>query len=168
VLAQDFYTHPHSWDLRCTEQRDATYWEDIMDQHGPLIGNDNRPTNHWTRHDSMGESIIDLTLANRAFGKWIILDGSHATASDHEIIEQELEMENYGEAGGTQVVEWNRAAMSQEDLEVAEEWWRKREQEWARVGAESAGDKVESEAELFQEAVKGSPLTAIMILVWSI
>ena len=49
----------------------------------------------------------------------MILDGSRATGSYHEITEWELEMEKLAEAGGTQVVGWNLAAMSQEDVEVA-------------------------------------------------
>jgi len=76
----------------------------------------------------------------------MILGGSHAPGSDHEIIELELAMEQHEEAGGTQVVGWNSVAMSQDDLEVAEERWRKRAKERAHLGAESTGDKVESEA----------------------
>jgi len=58
-----------------------------MDEHGLGIGNDDRPIHHWTRNECEGESIIELTLGNRPFGKWTILDGSHMTESDHEIIE---------------------------------------------------------------------------------
>ena len=95
VLAGDFNTHSQRRDPRCTERRDATYWEGIIDNHGLVIWNDDRPTQYWTRHDSMGESIIDLTLANRPFRKWMILDGRHATGSVHKIIEWELEMEKH-------------------------------------------------------------------------
>jgi len=69
----------------------------------------------------MGESIIELTLATRPFEKWMILDRSHTTGSDHKIIEWELELQNQEEAGSTQVVGWNLPAMSQENLEVADE-----------------------------------------------
>jgi len=48
--------------------------------------------------------MIDLTLANRLFRKWKIVDGKHATGSDHDIIEREVDMEKQEEAGGTQVV----------------------------------------------------------------
>jgi len=37
-----------------------------------------------------------------------------------------LELEKQEETGGTQVIGWNLAAMSQEDMEVNEELWRKR------------------------------------------
>jgi len=40
-----------------------------------------------------------------------MLDGSHATGSDHEIIEWEVDMEQQKKAGGTQVVGWNLLAM---------------------------------------------------------
>jgi len=112
VLAGDFNDHSQRWDPRCTERRDATYWEEIIHEHGLVIGNDNRPTHYWMRHDSMGESVIDRTLANRSFGKCMILNGSHAIGSDLKMKKSELEMENQEEAGGTQVVGWNLAAMS--------------------------------------------------------
>jgi hypothetical protein len=112
VLAGDFNAHSQCWDPRCTEWRDATYWEEIIDEHGLVIGNDDRPTHYWTRHNSMGESITDLTLGNRPLRKWMIQDWSHPTGSNHEIIEWESEMEKQEEAGGTQVVGWNLASMS--------------------------------------------------------
>jgi hypothetical protein len=83
VLVGDFNAHIQCWDPRNTERRDATYYEDNKDEHGLVIGNDDRPSHYWTRHDSMGESVIVLALANRPFEKWWILDGSHATGSDH-------------------------------------------------------------------------------------
>jgi len=48
--------------------------------------------------------MIDLTLANRPFGQWMIPDGGHATGYDQDIREWELDMEKQEEAGGTQVV----------------------------------------------------------------
>jgi len=62
-------------------------------------------------------------------------------------------MEKEEEAGGTQVVGWNLAAMSQEDMEMAEELWRLRANDRAHIGAENTGDEVESEAEWCQEAL---------------
>jgi hypothetical protein len=153
VLAGDFNAHSQCWDPRCTERRDAMYWEEIIHEHRLAIGNDDRPAHYWTKYDSMGESVIDLTLANRPFGKWMILDGTHATASDHQIIQWELEMETQEEAWGTQVVGWNLAAMSQEDVEAAKELWKERPKEMAHLGAEIMGDEVESEAEWCQEAL---------------
>jgi len=82
-----------------------------------VIGNDARPTHYWTRNERDGVSIIDLPLADRPFGKWSIFDGNHATGSDHEIIEWEVDMEMQEDAGGTQAVGWNLAAMTQEHKE---------------------------------------------------
>jgi len=62
-------------------------------------------------------------------------------------------MEKQGEAGGTQVVGWNLAAMSQEDKVQAEKLWRERARGRAYLGVESTGDDVESEAEWCQEAL---------------
>jgi len=62
-------------------------------------------------------------------------------------------MEKQEEAGGTQVIGWDLAAMSQEDMEVNEELWRKRAKERAHLGAKSMQDEVESEADSCQEAL---------------
>jgi len=86
VLAGDFNAYRQYWDPRCTKQRDARFWDQIIDEHGLVIGNQDGATHYWTRHDSMGESILDLTQAHRPFGKSIILDRSYATGSDPEII----------------------------------------------------------------------------------
>ena len=104
VLTGDFYAYSQRWDPRCTERIEAVYWEGIIDEHGLVIGNQDRPTHHWMRNQSEGKSIIDLTLANQPFGKWTILVGSHATGSDHKIIAWEVEMEKLEEAGGAQVL----------------------------------------------------------------
>jgi len=70
-------------------RRDATVWEVVIDENGPEIGNDGRPTHHCTREDLEGESVNDLTLANRPIVRWTILADDHATGSDHEVIEWE-------------------------------------------------------------------------------
>jgi len=69
VLAGDFDSHSQPWDPRCTERSDTTCWEAIIDEHWLVFGNDDRPSDYWNRHNSMGESVIDMTLANRPFGK---------------------------------------------------------------------------------------------------
>jgi endonuclease/exonuclease/phosphatase (EEP) superfamily protein YafD len=33
ILAGDFNAHSRRWDPRCKEQRDATFWEEIIDEH---------------------------------------------------------------------------------------------------------------------------------------
>jgi len=54
VLAGDFNAHSQRCDPRCTERRDAAYWDDITDEHGLVLGNDDRPTHNWTRNESEG------------------------------------------------------------------------------------------------------------------
>jgi len=71
------------------------------------------------RNDNEGVSIIDLTLANQPFREWSILDENHATGFDHVIIEWQVYMAEEEGAGGTQVVGWNLAVMSQEDKKLA-------------------------------------------------
>jgi len=120
VLAGDFNANSQRWDRSCTERREVADWEEIIDERGLVIGNYDRPTHYLSRNATEGTSIMELTLANRSFGKWMILNGNHAMGSDHDIIEWEVHMEKEEEAGGTQVVGWNLAAMSQEDKEQAE------------------------------------------------
>jgi hypothetical protein len=64
VLAGDFNTHSKCGDPRCTQWKEATYWEEIIPKHGLVIGNDNQPTHNCMRNESGGGSIIDLTMAN--------------------------------------------------------------------------------------------------------
>jgi hypothetical protein len=56
VLTGDFNAHSTQWDLRCTAQRDAVFWEDIIDQNGLDIGNDDSATDYWKREDLKGKS----------------------------------------------------------------------------------------------------------------
>jgi endonuclease/exonuclease/phosphatase family metal-dependent hydrolase len=46
VLAGDFNTHSKRWDPRCQVQRNAVFWEGVIDENGLEIGNDSRPTHH--------------------------------------------------------------------------------------------------------------------------
>jgi hypothetical protein len=113
VLMEHFNAHSQRWYSRSTERRDPTYWEEIIEEHTLVIGNNDQPTNYWMRQNRMGQSVIDLTLAIRPFRKWMFLDGIHAPGYDHEIIVWELDMEKQEEAGGTHVVGWNLEAMLQ-------------------------------------------------------
>ena len=81
-------SHSRRWYPRCREQRDATFWDEIIDEHELEIGNDDdRHTYHWARNGDEGRWSIALTLATRAIMQWPTLDGSHATGADHEVIE---------------------------------------------------------------------------------
>jgi len=93
--------------------------EEIIDIYRLVIGNDDRPTHHWAGNGEEGISTIDLTLATRPIMRWTTLHGSHATASDHEVIEWEFNADKQEEAYHVQVIGWNLAAMSKEDEETA-------------------------------------------------
>lgn len=83
MLAGDCNSQAQCCDSRCTEWRDATYWEGSLDEHGLVIGNDDRPTHYWTRPDSKAQCVIHLTVANRPFGTWFILNRIHPTGSNY-------------------------------------------------------------------------------------
>jgi len=66
-------------------RHDATFWEDVIDENGPDIGNDGEATLHWTREGHDGESVIDVTLANQPITQWSVPADNHAMGSDHQV-----------------------------------------------------------------------------------
>jgi endonuclease/exonuclease/phosphatase (EEP) superfamily protein YafD len=64
ILAGDFNAQSCRSDARFKEQHAATFWEEIIDEHGLEIGNHEKPTHHGARNGEEGESTIDLTLAS--------------------------------------------------------------------------------------------------------
>jgi len=154
VLAGDFNAHSKRWDPRCQVQRDAAFWEDMIDKNGLEIGNDGRPTHHWIREDQEGESVIDLTFANRPIVKWTILADDYASGSDHEVIEWEVGVDRQEEADYERVVGWNLAAMMEKDVEAAEKLWMELAKKRAQLDAECTEDKVEQGAAWGQEAMR--------------
>jgi hypothetical protein len=118
----------------------------VIDENGLEIGNDGQSAQCWTREDHEGESVIDLTLVNRPIMKWIILADDHTTVCDHEVRECEVEIDRQKEADNERVVRWNLAAMTEENLEAAEELWREVAKERANLGAECTADEVEHKA----------------------
>ena len=114
-------------------QRDAALSEDVIDENGLEIGNNGEATRHWTREGHEGESVIDLTAANQLITKWSILADDHATGSDHEVIEWEVEVDRQAEAGHNREVGWNLAAMTEEDAKAAEKLWMELAKERAHL-----------------------------------
>jgi len=62
-MAGDMNAHSRRWDPKCREQRDATLWDEIIDEYGLEIRNDDHPTHHCARSGEEGKSTIYLTLA---------------------------------------------------------------------------------------------------------
>jgi hypothetical protein len=169
-MGGDMNAHSRRWDPRCREQRDVTFWEEIIEEYGLEIGNDDRRTHHWATNGEEGESTIDLTVATQPIMRWTTLEGSHATSSGHEVIEWEFNVAQQEEADHVQVTGWNLAAMSKEDEEAAEKLWRELESERAHQGEECTGDDVEREAEWCQEVlskVLDAKAKKIGICAWS-
>jgi len=46
VFAGDFKAHSIRWDPWCQVERDAVFWEDVIDENGLEIGNDGEVTHH--------------------------------------------------------------------------------------------------------------------------
>jgi hypothetical protein len=76
----------------------------VLDEIELEVGNDGQPTHYWTRKDHEGESVIDLTLANRLILNWFKLPDDHATGSDHKVIEWEVDADKQEEYQLTKVL----------------------------------------------------------------
>jgi len=109
-----------------------------------------------------------MTLQNRPITKWSILADDHATRSDHEVIQWEVEVDWQEQAGHERVVGWNLATMTEEDAEAAEILWMELAKERAHFDAECTAEEVEQEATWCQEAM-GNVLdtTAKKIRIWA-
>ena len=123
VLAGDFNAHSSRWDPECQVQRNAMLWKDVIDENGLEIGNDGRATHHWTRKGHEGESVIDLTLANRPITQGAVQAHDYTTGSDHEVIEWDVEADRQELADLERVVGWNVAAMTEKDAEADAKLW---------------------------------------------
>jgi len=134
-------------------QRDAAFWEDVIDKNRLEIGNDGDATHHWPREGHGGESVIDLTLANRPITKCSILADDHTTGSNQQIIKWEVEVDRQEEAGHERVVGWNLAAMTEEDAKAAEKLRMELAKERAQLDAECTADELEHEVAWCQYAM---------------
>jgi hypothetical protein len=135
-------------------QRDAGFWEDVIDQNGLEIGKDGEATQHWTREGHEGESVIDLMLPNRPITKCSTLaNDNQATGPDHELIEWEVEVDRQEKAGHERIVGWNLAAMTEEDMKPVEKLWMQLAKERGHLDAECTADEVEQEAGWCQETM---------------
>ena len=134
-------------------QRDAAFWEGVIDKNGLEIGNDGRPTQNSTREDQEDDSVIDVTLANRPIVTWTILADDHATGSDHEVIEWEVGVDRLEEVDHERVVGWNLLAMTEKDAEAAEKLWKELVKERAQLDAECTEDEVDQEAASCQQTI---------------
>jgi hypothetical protein len=146
VLAGDFNAQSRQWDPRCRVQRNAAFGEAVIDENGLEIGNVGLSTYHWTREGDEGKLVIDLNLANRPIVKWTIPGDYHATGSDHEVIELEVEVDRQKEAEHQRVVGRNAAAMKEKDAEATEKLWTELVRERANLDAECTEDEVEQVA----------------------
>jgi hypothetical protein len=134
-------------------QQGAVFWEGVIDENGLEIGNDGRPSHHWTREEQEGESVITLTFANRRIVKLTMLADDHATGSDHEVIEWEVGVDRQMEAYHERVVGWNLVAMTEKDAEAAKKLGRELAKVRAQLDAECTEDEVKQEAAWCQEAM---------------
>jgi len=168
VLTGDFNTHSKHWDPRCQVNQNAAFWEDVIDENGLEIGNDDRSTHHWARENQEGDLVINLMLASQPSVQLTILVDVHSTGSDHEVEERDVAgaMQEAANCGG--VVGWKLASMTEKDAEAVEKLCMELVKEMGQLHAECSEDKVEEEAACWQEATSsGLDATAMKIRMCS-
>jgi len=85
---------------------------------------------------------------------------SHATGTNQEVIEWQVEVDRQEEAGHDRVVGWNIAEMMEEHMEAAEKLWTELANKRAHLNAECIADEVDQEVAWGQEAM-GNMLDAM-------
>jgi hypothetical protein len=125
----------------------------VIDENGLEIGNDGRFPNYWPREDHEGELVNDMTVANQPIMKWCILVDDHATRSDHEDTEWEVELDGQEEEDHDRVVGSNLAGTTEEHLAGAKKFCQELAKERAQLSAECTADEVEHKATWCQKAM---------------
>ena len=64
IIAGDMNVHSRVWSGRAAYQRNDTFWEDMIQAHGPTIHNSEEATR--SGENAVCHSIIDLTLTKGA------------------------------------------------------------------------------------------------------
>jgi hypothetical protein len=82
----------------------VTIWEEIIDKYEIEIGFDIQPPHVWVSNGEEPKSTIDLTMATRPITERAILAGSHATGSEHDVMEWEFTMDKQQKADHVQVI----------------------------------------------------------------
>jgi hypothetical protein len=75
--------------------------------------------------------------------RWMMLDGSHGTGSEHQVIEWEFTVNKHEEENHLPVIGWKLPAVSNEDEEAAVKLLSELERERAQLGEECRGDDAE-------------------------
>jgi hypothetical protein len=70
---------------------------------------------------------------NQPVTKWVILSADHATRSDHEVIEWEVEAARQDEAHHEKVLRWSLPAIPENEMEAAEKLWAELQKERAHL-----------------------------------
>jgi hypothetical protein len=65
IITGPMNAHSRRWDPRCRQQRDAMFGQQIVDEYGLEIGNDDWSTNHWVSTCEGVVWTIMVTLATR-------------------------------------------------------------------------------------------------------
>jgi hypothetical protein len=121
VVAGDMNAHSKIWNPRAEKRRNATFWEEIIEQHRLVIWNSEEATRSGPNTDRI--SIIDLTLASPDVEmNWSLLR-DESTGSDHEVICWELleeEMTDGGIMTGWNISGWQTKGKDTQEKEKAD------------------------------------------------
>ena len=87
IIAGDMNAHSTVWNGRATGQKNAVFWEKLIEEEVLVVWN----TEEATRLGSPNHSIIDLTLSlPNVELNWRIAGEKDTTGSDHEVLVWEV------------------------------------------------------------------------------
>jgi hypothetical protein len=122
IIAGDMNAHSTVWNGRLTRRRNATFWEELIEDKALMVWN----TEDATRLGGTNHSIIDLTLSSPNIElNWSIAGEEDAIGSDHEVIVWEILGQTAvggvsKDTTGWDISSWMAAGKSGEVREAAE------------------------------------------------
>lgn len=100
VVAGDMNAHSKMWNPQARGRKNATFWEEVIENFDMVIWNPEQGTRKASVSDTV--AIIDLTISTPGITlNWILLE-EEATGSDHEVICWELVGREAWEGGRTE------------------------------------------------------------------
>ena len=129
ILCGDWNAHSKQWNDRCTQRRNATFLETLIQKYELQVMNDDEDICYTMRGGNVIWSIIDVTLAKGDVGNDFMVEtlseDDDAMLSDHMMIQ--LCWGRNSQEGGTssRITGWNIDKMEEKDLKEAKEMWGK-------------------------------------------
>lgn len=154
VICGDFNTHSPMWNEKCSQRRDSSFLEGLVEQHNLQIINNGQTTWSTIREGKHIESIIDITLARgqgvEDISARTMIEETEEIGSDDTMIEVEWGRKS---PNGTsqKITGGNIDGMQVEDSQQVKEEWQRWSGDRKILSNESTVSEVEEEAVAIRE-----------------